>query len=601
MYKIYHLDLWISLIAISFNLRAQTTYSADPQYFQIPSSYYFLKDTLLQKAQYIDTSINHFQNNLPFYFNGQIGSAQPNYLLENTDTDIGNRVFGYYYPDILSKENYTVYRTKGLFSQWQGIAGSKDEQHLKVLFTSPIKTYHQITFYLKRSTYTGFYQRQKASITNLFTDYHYYGKKRLSIDGNIILNIIKHQENGGIVKDTLSYADLFKDKILIPVALTDARKNIQRNQIEYRMHYITNNDSANPQALSISVKGQQDIFQYADNYPRQGYYSFIFLDTLKTNDSLHSFKIEMPCSYSLKYKHTLWQLSYYYQWNKIHLFFDTLFQNHFLEGKITLPFQWKNIHGKQENEWQYIVQGTQKNNYSVRISAEFNYQRIQVNMHLQSFQQSPAFQQNFWYSNHFIWFNRFQNIHTHSLHASFSYNPSFLLNYRMYAIDHFIYFTDNYPQQYNQTLFIHQLKLTIDKIFFKHLGIQGEYNYQWKSANVIALPSHFIKADVFYQGRWFQQNLLVNIGTQYTSSLLYFDTYQYNPATSLYSIKTTSFQAGKYPQIALYFSGRIKPVNFFIRMDNILSEFIAQPYYYLPHYMMPDRTFRMGISWMFFD
>jgi hypothetical protein len=60
-------------------------------------------------------------------------------------------------------------------------------------------------------------------------------------------------------------------------------------------------------------------------------------------------------------------------------------------------------------------------------------------------------------------------------------------------------------------------------------------------------------------------------------------------------------QALPYPHLSFYFSGRIKPVNFFIRIDNILNGIIEKPYYYLPHYMMPDRAFKMGISWMFFD
>ncbi len=581
---------------------SQIRYVSDSSYFQKVNSFYFISDSTENTYQFIDTSIVHFQNSLPFYFNGQIGAPQPNYLLLYQDVEIGSRILGVYYPDILDRKHLNVYRTKGFYSQLEGIAGSKNEQHFRAFFTSPIKQKHHINFYLRRTTNTGFYQNQKASVTNLFIDYHLFGRKKISMDASILLNYIKHQENGGITKDTLSYNDLFLDKLLISVALSDAKKNIQSHTLQYHLNYLISKNEHRSHALSLSTSAEKKVFQYQDNYPLSGYYQFVFIDTLKTNDSLGSLKIDIPLSYTYKYKKDIFQLSYHYQWNKIHLYQDSIFQNHFLEGIANTYFQFSpSFRAKNTYELKYIVFGTQQANYFANILLELQYKKLSSYLSFQSIRQSPTFQENFWYSNHFIWRNQFKDVLTRSFSTVLDYASFIKLSYRFFDIQNFIFFAYNYPQQYDSPLFIHQLQLSTEKVFFKHLGFILQYYYQWKNTNAIALPAHFLKSDLYYQGRWFHKNLLVNTGIQLVYTYDYFDTYQYNPATGTYNIMLQPFLSGQYPQLAVYFSGRIKPVNFFIRIDNLLSGIYAKPYYFLPYYMMPDRAFRMGISWMFFD
>lgn len=589
-------------LCVSSYAFAQTTYSTDRTYFQKLSSFYFFKDTILNYYQFIDTSAIHFQSSLPFYFNGQIGTIQPDYLLQHQEDEIGSRVWNFFILDILDEKKIPLYRTKGFYSQLEGIAGSKDEQHFRAYFTSPIHQKHQVTVYLRRSTNKGFYQRQQVSITNFFLDYHLFGKGRVYMDAYLLINNIKHQENGGITKDTLSLDELSTDKTLIPVNLSDARKNIQTHTFHYSLNYLVKKDSANPQNLSLSIFANRKIFHYQDNYPLSGYYNFIFLDTVKTNDSLHSIKIDIPLSYSYKLKNFLAQIGYHYQWNNIHLHMDTIMENHFLRAQTEAYFnlsQYSMI--RQSAEVNYSFQGTQKNNVYAHILSHLNYKQWQVDLSVKLLHQSPAFQENFWYSNHFIWYNRFKEVSKQIFSIALHYASFVSLNYTFMNAKNFIFFMDNYPQQYNNNLNVHQFKLNIDKVVLKHLGIRTEYYYQWKNISVIALPEHFLKADVYYQGRWFRKNLLANIGIQYISTLTNFETYQYQPATGIYSITTKPFYAMSYPQIGIYFSGRIKPVNFFIRVDNILSAVYPQSYYFIPHYMQPDRYFRMGITWSFFD
>jgi hypothetical protein len=428
------------------------------------------------------------------------------------------------------------------------------------------------------------------------------GKRRWSVDANLILNYIKHQENGGITKDTLSYMDLFLDKILIPVSLTDAKKNVQSHSADIRVNYVLHKDSLFSDALSLSIRANRLLYQYNDDYPTAGYYPFVYLDTLKTNDSLWSLKLDVPLSYSVKYKQNYFRISYQYQWNKIYLFLDTIMSNHFLIVNFESPLQLgRKIKVKFGRELRYILDGTHKNNYLVSLSAESKIGKFLFNIRADITRQSPAFQQNYWYSNHFIWYNRWKDILSQKFSLNIKHLSGIELAYNLFFIKNYIYFSDNYPQSYNASLNIHQLCVGIDKVFFKHWGIYARYYYQWKSANVVALPEHFLNGNVYYQSRWFHKNFLVNTGFQWVYVFNNFDTYRYNPATGIYGISNLSFQSVPYPQLGVFFAGRIKPVNFFVRLDNVLSGILSYPYYYLPHYMMPDRAFRMGISWMFFD
>lgn len=600
--KSYFKRFWSGWICLTNLYFSQTAYITDSSYFEPISEFYYFKDTSYHHYKFVDTSIIHFQYSLPFYFNGQVGTAQPDYLFQQTNKTIGNRILSCYFPDILEKEQITIYKTRGFYSKLEGIAGSKDEQHFKSIFISPIKQKHQINFYFRRSTNTGFYLNQKASVTNVLVDYHHFGNKRISMDATILLNYIKHQENGGITKDTLSYTDLFLDKSLIPVNLPNARKIIRSNQAEYHLNYLIRKDSIIPQSISSGIVAHQFIYQYQDNLPLSGFYPFIFLDTLKTNDSLHSLKLNLPISYSVRYKKIYVQLEYNYEWNKIYLFSDTLIQNHHARLKIERNFNlFDKIKTKIGIEIQYILYGTQKDNYLGNLYIQSQYKKAIFTISANLSRQAPAFQQNYWYSNHFIWNNRFKDIVKQKFSAYIQHSSGFKLAYHLHFFKNYIYYINQYPQAYNNILNVHQIYLNIDKVFFKHLGWNAHYYYQWKNSNIVALPTHFLSSDIYYQGRWFHQNLLVNTGFQYITTFHYFDTYQYIPATGIYSLHLNNIQAVNYPQLSIYFAGRIKPVNFFIRIENVLAGLYPKPYYFVPNYMMPDRAFRMGISWMFFD
>ncbi len=594
---IKHITVIFYLI-YSFDGFSQVFYTTDTAYFQKISETYFLKDTTKNSRTFTDTSVFNFHNNLPFYFSGQSGMMQPNYLLNVKNNSLGFKPWDFYIPDFIDENSIDIFKTKNIFAKLEGIAGSKEEQHFRAFITSPIKKYSQVNFYFRRSVSKGFYQFQQSSVSNLMCSYHFFGKKKLSMDAMLILNGVKYQENGGIINDSLNAQEMILDKSLVNINLNSAKKNIRDEQLKWNIYYKIIENNHHKEYISTSVSVTRNIFKYSDDNPKNGYYPFVFLDTIKTRDSLNVLSLQGKVGYHIQFNKMYNELNYNYQYSKIYFHYDTSVINHVVQWKNSYTFQFK-IPLQYSINAQYIVAGTQSGNYIADADILSKYNKFTFHFGAHSCIKSPTFNQNFWYANNYIWYNHFVNIFQNGLNFSINYKDKISVAYILNQYKNFIFYDSYaYPMQYQNYLDVHQINLNYHDILLRHIGIDLNYYYQQKNIDIILFPEHFVKSSLYYTGRIFQKNLLLQTGFQFVTSSL-FAAYQYMPATGVYYIPNVNKAVGNYPQLNFFLSGRIKPVNFFIRVDNILAG--IQPYYFIPHYMMPDMSIRMGISWMFFD
>ena len=80
-----------------------------------------------------------------------------------------------------------------------------------------------------------------------------------------------------------------------------------------------------------------------------------------------------------------------------------------------------------------------------------------------------------------------------------------------------------------------------------------------------------------------------------------FRAYAYMPATNEYYIPKTSYTVGQYPFVDVFLNARIRPVQFFIKIENVLYGLVGTNYSFVHGYYQTDRAFRFGLTWMFFD
>ena len=72
------------------------------------------------------------------------------------------------------------------------------------------------------------------------------------------------------------------------------------------------------------------------------------------------------------------------------------------------------------------------------------------------------------------------------------------------------------------------------------------------------------------------------------------------PSTQVFYIQDR-VKTGQYLYTDFYINERIKPVQFFLKIENILQGLVGKNYSLVPGYYQPDRAFRFGLTWMFFD
>lgn len=608
-------------ICIGIISKAQVFYSTDPNYLSFKTE----KNNLITKYHfwYPDSSIVNLHNYFPRNFLGNIGLPSPNYLLNYGTNDIGfNFCPSPYKNDLYADSQVNYYRTKGPYANLTGVAGSKKFQAFKMLFTH---TYKRVNVTLKFSRYTsqGFYLKQQSYTNNFYLSSNYTTKKeRFGYYFYVLNNGNKNKENGGIKSDSLTDKTFLDNKELLPVKLNNAARNNRELKVMFNPYFKLNRsaDSSTKVEHFIQLKSAfaSNSYQYKDeNISSDNYYIITYLDTLRTNDSAHTRKFNNEISYAAVSTNSNFAVSVGYKneinqvWQKA----DSVFLNHIATADLVFK---KNL-TREENQVaighqqeiqthfnvQYIFDGANKGNYkaenrTVLLLDRAKQRYLYLNLLLED--RSADYIYNYWVSNHFTWFNNgYRSQQQTQAILGFNLNKYFASSVFIQNINNYLYF-DNValPRQYSTTLTNLGVNLNFTKVLFKHLGTSLEYRLQNTSnTTYVRLPKHQATAKLFYTGILFKNNLQLQIGGQlqmYDS----FYAYGYMPSTQAFYLQE-NFKTSPYPFLDVYLNARIRPVNFFLKIENALFGFAGKNYSFVQGYYQTDRAFRLGISWTFFD
>ncbi len=612
---------WLFLFfCLTFVLKAQVFYSTDPTYIAFKTE----KNNLITKYHftYPDSSIINIHNYFLRNFLGNIGLPSPNYLLNYGTNDIG---FTFYTPpyknDMYSESQVNYYRTKGPYANLTGVAGSKKFQTFKMLFTH---TYKRVNVAIKFSRYTsqGYYLKQQSYTNNFYLSSNYTTKKeRFGYYFYILNNGNKNKENGGILADSLTEVTMLQNKELFPVKLNNATRDNRELKAMFNPYFLLNKkDSSTKVNHFIQFKSAfaSNSYQYKDeNIASDNYYIITYLDTLRTNDSAHVRKFNNEINYAAVTTNSNFAFSagYKNEINQVWQKADSVFLNHIATADLTF----KKVLTREENQvakdhqkeiqthfnFQYIFEGVNKGNYKAENKTVLLLNRTKqryLYLNLLAEDRSADYIYNYWVSNHFTWFNNgYRSQQQTQAVLGFNLNKYLLASVFVQNINNYLYF-DNValPRQYATT--INNLGATVNftKVFFKHLGTSLEYRLQNTSnATYVRLPKHQATAKLFYTGIFFKNNLQLQIGGQlqmYDS----FYAYGYMPSTQAFYLQE-SYKTKPYPFLDVYLNARIRPVNFFLKIENGLFGFAGTNYSLAQGYYQTDRAFRLGISWTFFD
>jgi hypothetical protein len=598
------------LISFTFVANAQTYYSVDPTYLKKRTDKspftYFYPDTTIEKA-------NRFINR---NFMGNLGLPSPGYILKFNSRSLGFKLRDLYLDDYtIKKEDIEYFQTKGPFAELSGISGTKQLQLFRILFSNTFKKRLNISLRLNRYTSQGFYAKQQSFTNNFYTSANYTSKnKRFGFTAYVLVNNNRFQENGGIKKDTLSQADLLESKELLKVKLTGASHDNRELSAQYANWFKLNRDSARLHSfIGIHTSFSSYKYKYKDNnLASDNYYSIFYLDTVKTVDStrLRTFNNEISYTLRSNKRNFNLELSYENEIAQLWQFSDTSFMNHFANAKLDRVKNYISADSLRSKRLSnsvsgsYIFAGPFTGNYKAESYHQLlflrnNKTKASVTLRLQSEERTPDYIFKHWYSNHFRWDNKFNNMRTNQAELSVKYDFITVTGIYKYIANYLYFDRLSFPMQLPGNIVNASVKVGVDKVFFKHLGVAAAQTWQGSSSAAVVLPKSVSIASLFYRGNLFKKNLQLCVGGQ----IEYYDEfvpYAYMPATQIFYIQD-QFKAGNFTFVDVFLNARIRPVTFFIKMENVLHGIIGTNYSMVPGYYQPDRAFRFGLTWLFFD
>ena len=612
---------WLLLFGcFVFFSQAQSYYSTDQKYLKSKQE----RNNVISNYRYAypDTVINNLHSYFPRNFLGNIGLPSPTYILTYGTNNLG---FNFYTPpyqnDVFTENQIEYYRSKGPYANLTGIAGSKKFQIFKMLFTHTYKNKINITLKFSRYTSQGFYLKQQSYTNNFFLTSNYTTKnERSGYYFYILANGNKNKENGGIVGDTLTEGTFLRNKELFTTRLTGASRENKELKGMFNPYFRINKqqDSTTQTNHFIQLKSTiaSNSYKYKDdNLAIDKYYTLMYLDTVKTRDSSHVIKMLNEINYSAVTTNSnfAFSIGYKNEINRVWQKTDSLFYNHIANADIAYRKTFAATDSLKTNgkdlesylNFQYVFEGANAGNYKAESRTIFSFNKVKSRLlyfNLLAESRSADHIYNNWISNHFTWFKTGYKPQQ-QLQAVLGFN---LNKYISSSV--FIQNTNNYlffdnvalPQQYSKPLTNIGVKLNFTKVFLKHIGVGLNYVFQNTSnTTYVRLPKNQGTAKLFYTGILFKNNLQLQIGAQ-LQAYQSFDSYGYMPATQAFYLQE-GFKTEPYPFLDIYLNARIRPVSFFLKVENALYGFAGPNYALTQGYYQTDRAFRFGISWTFFD
>lgn len=607
--KIFFTLLFIPKFLFSGNNDSLTTLKKTSSTLFYHSTQFEFTDSV----NYFDNSLNNFQNYLD---RGHLGNSGLPYNNLFSPAITSKPEFNYsknnYSNYFSSPQNIKFFNTRTPFTDLFYVIGSKKEQIFKMTFSYNVKKNWNVTADFHRIRSDGFYPRQNTNDNFLIVSSNFKSNNnRYYFLASIIYNNMKNAENGGMLDDSVVSST--------GVNLSSAKRSILNQSIFFKQYFNFGKRSTDtskfnsiiPESrLILTSMIENNILKYEDADPLSGYYSTIYFDSTKTYDSTINYKIEnelawkrlnnnkyrgfkdiFGAAFSLKHQFvTVRQNEIDTAFNNIITgaeFYNTYSKNNF----------WWNISGN------YCLNGYNKNNYytSATLKKAIQDSLNILTLKAETNSQRPDFIYNHYSSNHFKWNNNFLQTQESRLGFSFSaikYHFSLGANFTNYS-NVLYYDYSAVAKQHKGTISAMSAFLKKNFILYNwHLNNKMIYQYM-PGLTAIRLPEYVLEHSLYYSTGMFKAVMNIQIGV----SLFYTSAYYanaYMPATAQFYLQNEKKQ-GNYPFIDFFLNAQIKSVRIFFKIDHLNSGWSGDNYAFTPNYPMNTRSFKLGISWRFYD
>lgn len=594
----------------------------------------------------LDTTLAGIQNfspikqpYMPTVGTGVLGLAAAPMLyapLKNIGFDAGFHSFDFYK---LTHDDVKFYRARSPFTSLNYTAASDNEQTLKIIHSQNIKRNWNFGANFNRIGANGFYTHQRGDDLNaaIFTWYQ-SPNKRYNLLADVIFNTLKAQENGGVVKgDIFAYeGDNLVSKKAEPVKLNTAKQLYRNTNIMIKQDYfvgrIDSTQTRNSQNILPTNKVSYTLIYNTNsyNFKKDEEDEFKVLpatarDLVFTNDTtfVKQLQNEFVYSFFLRSKSSSFiknELKIdagirhnYYSFGQSVLkkdktsFFDykTTFQDLTLLGALGYRFSNKidlNL------DVQQIFQGRYAGDflYEAKSNIDIGNKAGKIIMDAYIQNKSPESIYTFYNSNYYNWDFRKDLDRTKTASFSFRYINGLLgldTKASYYLISNYTYFVQTAPNvispaQESGNISLLQINLgkstNLGSFHFDVYGVYQKTDY----ANILRTPEFYAFASI-YKDQTFFKTLKTQIGfdVRYNSAYV---AKSYAPAVAqFYNGDNVVF--GSKPIADVWIKAGLRRANLFAKYEYVNQGVFSKGYYTVNQYPMPDRLFKVGVSWNFYD
>lgn len=589
-----------------------------------------------QDSTRLDTLHDYFHVFHPVYKNTLTATFVGNYGTPAIDNNFFNRnyssnyFFGrtredyFLFPSDIEYYNTTTPYTRLDFSQSEN-KSKNNETRFNVIHSRNITPYWNFTFRTNQEKSDGQYNNQESK-NNFVTLYTSYNKDNWNVYGGFISTTVNNEENGGIKGDSLldqgSSPEFWATNLI--ESQTKIGNTTYFGNAEYRIgKWVESEDDTDK---FVPVLGLLYSFNYDRNkhefYENEtddnDFFENTYFGDYYTKDSIRynrlSNVVQLKQYESESKKFTFGKRAYVgHELNRGVLpgevidsasvtYTDIKYSNLYVGGGIfreTGRFWTWNFDGK--------VYLAGRNSGQVELYGDIQKPFIFLGDSSASIRFTGAientvadyFQENF-SSNHAKWENNFDMEQRMSLGGEFCMPERKLKMGAKYSIlnNHIYNDTLGIPSQTSDEILI--LSAYLDKDFnFRRLHFRTRLLWQKASSEeYIHLPDLSAFVSAYYQFT-ISKVLFTQIGSDVRYNTKYYAD-DYAPNTGLFYLQNET-EYGNYPYIDVYASVRLKRTRVFFKMMNIGTNFLDGVYMTSPHYPMNRSTFRLGVSWAFYD
>ncbi|MBK9732296.1 MAG: hypothetical protein IPO83_13620 [Chitinophagaceae bacterium] len=614
-------------LLFNYSVNAQdTVFNYNPYW----TNYFLVQEPTI--AQTLDTTITHFNRFNPveeefgFLHTGHLGAAAaPMFFVPPKDAafDIGFHQF-----DLFWRESNAVkfYDSKHPYTKVGYQQGSKSEVLASFIHTQNILPQWSVGVTLNRFRTDGFYQRQVTKITN-FDAFTRYASQNGFYHLNVAytLNSLKVEENGGVENLDVFVDTTLSDKSVQPVLL-DSAMNAGKNDVIFfqnafdlgKWKPVKSNDTLTYNRVVPEFRIQHFFrlehrnYRFNDAAIDSDYYSVVYKDSVKTRDT-----IKYACySNELRFRMLQRRSGVLRNFSADAFFHHDLYNiqsdlgdeqiqngiSGIVLNRLTPPDSLRNFKFVFRLSGELNLIDRNQGDYRLYFQSGFQTAGASVlTIELQQSSNHPTYVQQNYFSNHFKWDNNFSAFQTSVATVAWLQKKWRLkLSAQYFSVSNYIYWNrEALPSQFNGTLQGYVFFLQKD-FSFKGFHFDNELQYQlFNNDTIISYPQFFSRHSLYFQNRLFKGALTSKIGIDVRYNSDYYAP-AYMPETGQFYQQHLGY-LHYYPVADLFITIQIKGVRAFAMFQNINKDLFAPGYFSVYRSPMPDRSFRLGLEWRFWN